>query len=130
MIMSVMDKQQVTYKSVTCLLIMVKDIKEIFMMGGLVVALLYAGLIWFPNIRASAGDPSASVDVVSNGIIILIYSVLPASELAIYVDLAVAAIASLVSVESFNSRGKGIIFAAGAGWVLANMIMTAIFPPV
>lgn len=109
---------------------MAEDIKELFTKGGAIAVLLFAGLFWLPAIRANAGDPAASVDVISNGLVILIYSVLPASELAVFVDFTVAVIASAVSVETLNSRGKGIIVAFGAGWVISNMVMTAMFPPV
>lgn len=106
------------------------DIEEIFTKGGVVVVLLFAGLIWFPSIRANAGDPGASVDVIGDGLILILYSVYPTSQLAVYVDLTVAVISSVVAAGSLNARGKGIIFAAGAGWVLANMMMTALNPPV
>jgi len=71
-----------------------------------------------------------SVDVIGGGIVILIYSVLPANELAIFVDVGVAFIAAIVSVDKLNARAKGIVIAAGAGWVGSNIIMTAIFPPI
>jgi hypothetical protein len=106
------------------------DIKELFAKGGVIAVLLFAGLWWLPAIRENAGDPSASVDVIGDGVVILIYSVLPASELAIFVDITVAFIAAIVSVDKLNARAKGIVVAAGAAWVISNMIMTAIFPPV
>lgn len=106
------------------------DIEEIFTTGGLVVVLLFAGLFWYPSILNNAGDPGTTVDIINNGIVLLIYSVFPVSPLAVYVDLAVAFVSSVVAAGSLNARGKGIIFAAGAGWVLANMMMTVLNPPV
>jgi hypothetical protein len=106
------------------------DIDDLWQAGALIIVLLFAGLIWFPAIRANAGDPGASVDVVGDGIVLILYSVVPTSELAVYVDLAVAFVASVFAAGSLDARGKGIIVAAGAGWTLANMIMTAMNPPV
>lgn len=106
------------------------DIEEIFTKGGIVVVLLFAGLIWYPSILENADNPSASASIISDGIVLLVYSVFPVSPLAVYVDLAVAFISSVVAAGSLRVRGKGIIFAAGAGWVLANMLMTALNPPV
>jgi hypothetical protein len=91
------------------------DIEEIFTKGGVVVVLLFAGLIWFPSISANAGDPGASIDVIGDGLILILYSVYPTSQLAVYVDLTAAVISSVVAAGSLNARGKGIIFAAGAG---------------
>ena len=106
------------------------DIKELFAKGGVLAVLLFAGFWWFPSILENAGNPNESVDVIGDGIVILIYSVLPASELAIFVDVVVAFIAAIVSVDKLNARAKGMVIAAGAGWVGSNMIMTAIFPPI
>lgn len=117
--------------SLDCLLIgMSDDIKEIFTKGGIVVVLLFAGLIWYPSILQNADNPSVSANVISDGIVLLVYSVYPVSPLAVYVDLVVTAISSFVAAGKLGARGKGIIFAAGAGWVLANMVMTALNPPV
>ena len=106
------------------------DIEEIFTKGGLVVVLLFAALIWYPSILENAENPSASAKIISDGIVLLVYSVFPVSPLAVYVDLTVAVVSSFVAASRLNVRGKGIIFAAGSGWVLANMVMTAINPPI
>ena len=106
------------------------DIEEIFTKGGIVVVLLFAGLIWYPSILENTDNPSVSASIISDGIVLLVYSVYPVSPLAIYVDLAVAVISSFVAAGKLDARGKGIIFAAGAGWVLTNMVMTMLNPPV
>ncbi|KPN31943.1 hypothetical protein SY89_02700 [Halolamina pelagica] len=107
-----------------------EDIEDIFTKGGLVIVFLFAGLVWYPSILEHAENPSESANILSDGIVLLVYSVFPVSPLAVYVDLAVAVVSSFVAANSLNARGKGIIFAAGAGWVLANMLMTALNPPV
>lgn len=109
---------------------MADDIEEIFTKGGLLVVLLFAGVIWYPSLLENAENPSASATIVSDGIVLLVYSVFPVSPLAVYVDLAVAVISTFIAASSLDARGKGIIFAAGAGWVLANMVMTAMNPPI
>ena len=106
------------------------DIEEVFTKGGIVVIFAFAGLVWYPSILENADNPSATANIISDGIVLLVYSVLPVSPLAVYVDLTVAVISSLVAASTLNARGKAIIFAAGAGWVLANMVMTAINPPI
>jgi hypothetical protein len=106
------------------------DIDELWQAGALIIVLLFAGLFWYPAIMRNAGDPGASVEVVGDGIILILYSVVPTSKFAVYVDLAVAFVASVFAAGSLDARGKGIIVAAGAGWTLTNMTMTALNPPV
>lgn len=108
---------------------MTDDIRELFVTGGMLLAVAFAGLLWYPALMRSAGDPVATVEVFRDGLVLLIYSVYPTSPLAVYVDLAVAGIASVVSAKG-GIRGRGVIMAAGAGWVLANMAMTALNPPI
>ena len=106
------------------------DIDDLWQAGVLIIVLLFAGLIWYPSILSNAGDPVAGVNIIGDGIVLILYSVVPTSSFALYVDLVVAFVASTVAAGSLNARGKGLIVAAGAGWTLTNMLMTALNPPI
>jgi len=96
--------------------------------GGAIILLLFAGIIWYPSLMAHAGDPTASGQILSHGFTLMLFSVLPTSTFAVGVDIIVA-VASSILAGSIGLRGKAILFVGGAGWVLTNMVMTALNPP-